>query len=385
MDVSEQIGSQPQSSDTSAELSRHASFLGSSAFSIEADPEDTAPSGDESVEGEAAQSEDGNELEANEGQEAASEPTLPAWMEDFKPEDVAKFKARYPTAFKRLSDPNTSADDLFLLRDKMNDFAEIQRLRAQDTGDEEPTLDDDQQSRASASQQPTEEQRKAYYEQIENIATTQLDQQAVSQLGERFASTLVKAFDENGNLTKEGAQNIGRVLATGAIDLIATTLPNLLPTRLEAVMPGLQEQYLGQVRQNSWDQIRSTVAPDGSTPYADLPAMGTQQWNDAIDNVLAQMPELRTMFPELPPNQRFAAQYKVAARLMSGQKLSPAQAAQTAEAAKRKAAEQESRRKAGKALGAGKAKANISAPGNGNGNSIMASYNARHGNVFSKR
>jgi hypothetical protein len=114
--------------------------------------------------------------------------------------------------------------------------------------------------------------------------------------------------------------------------------------------------------------------------------LGTPEWEQAVDKVLEQMPELRTMFPELPPHQRFAAQYKVAARLMSGQKLSPAQAAQTAEAAKRKAQEQESKRKAGKALGAGKAKANISAPGNGNINtSIMGAYNARHGNVFTKR
>lgn len=385
MEGIEEIGSQPQSSDTS-ELSRHASFLGSSAFSIEADPEDTAPSGEESTEDAPAQTEDGTEQETPETESAS--PQLPAWIEDFTTEDVAKFKARYPSAFKRLSDPNTSRDDEFLIRDKMNDFLEIQRLRSQDSAEEEPTLDDTQTAQTSAQPQAAEEQRKAYYEQIDNIVSTSISPQAVNQLGESITLALIRANDptiaadspEVAAMLKNAGPAVGRELAKGAVDLVATILPNLLTSRLEMAMPGITEQYFNNVRAQSWESLRSQAA------YSDLPAMGTPEWGQAIDKVLTEMPELREMYPNLNPQQRIQAQYKVAARLMTGQKLSPADAAQTAEAAKQKAVVQDQKRKAGKALGAGRAKASISAPGNRTTDqSIMAAYNARNGNVFSKR
>lgn len=376
MEGIEEIGSQPQSSDTS-ELSRHASFLGSSAFSIEADPEDTAPSGEESNEEASAQTEDGTEQETPETESAS--PQLPAWIEDFTTEDVAKFKARYPSAFKRLSDPNTSRDDEFLIRDKMNDFLEIQRLRA--PAEEEPTLDDTQTAQTSAQPQATEEQRKQYYEQISNIVSTQLDPQSVATLGTEMLEAMgvdVKSTDPEIQAIVKNAPKLGSVLAKGALDLMATTLPSLLGSRLEASMPGITEMYFNNVRAQSWESLRSQAA------YSDLPAMGTPEWGQAIDKVLTEMPELREMYPNLNPQQRIQAQYKVAARLMTGQKLSPADAAQTAEAAKQKAAVQDQKRKAGKALGAGKAKANISAPGDGS-SSIMTAYNSRNGNSFGKR
>jgi hypothetical protein len=168
----------------------------------------------------------------------------------------------------------------------------------------------------------------------------------------------LKSQDPDVQAIVKNAPKLGAVLAKGAVDLFATTLPGLLGSRLEVAMPGITEMYYENLRARTWEGLRtrSVKLPDGtpSQPYAKLPAMGTAQWDSAIDKVLKEMPELREMFSELPPHQRFAKQYAIAAKLMSGQQVSPAVVAAAVDTGKKLARKQEVTRAAGRALGGGR-------------------------------
>jgi len=114
--------------------------------------------------------------------------------------------------------------------------------------------------------------------------------------------------------------------------------------------------------------------PNGEVtkPYAHLPQIGSEKWNTEIDKVLKEMPELREMFPELPPHQRFAKLYRIAAKLMTGQRVNPAVVAQAVDTGKKLARKQEVTRAAGRALGGGRSTQQLGQQSSDDDDPVMA-------------
>lgn len=320
------------------------------------------PQTDEAGEGESGADEAGGDGSETEPQEAQGEetPEQDEFLSSLTAEEVAYYAKRYPTLYKAYQDPDQPADLRQAFVDRVNqDHAYAELRDGQDTDEEgEPTAD--QTGKGLTPADPTEV-RKQYYAQIDDIVAKQIDPQAVNELGSNLLQAMgvdLKSADPEVQAIVKNAPQVGKVLAKGAIDLLATVLPGLLPSRLESAMPQITEMYYDNLRTRTWDQKRQTVVklPDGTEtrPYAKLPAFGSAQWNTAIDKVLAEMPELREMFDNLPPQQRFEKQYSIAMKLMTGQQVNPAMVAQAVNTGKKLARSTEVQRAAGKALGAGK-------------------------------
>lgn len=281
--------------------------------------------------------------------------TIPRWLEDLEltPEELASWKKRYPSAFK-----NGAEEDLrYLIRDRVRDHRDIQARRAAEQV-EEPTLE---QEAAPAN---TQEQRKAYYEQIDNIVSKQVDQSVLQEWGQNMLDAMgvdVKSTDPEIQAIVRNAPKLGTTMAKGALDLIATVLPNLLPSRLDASLPGLQQWYTENVLlKGAWESVRSQEA------YKALPEFNSPEWNKAVDKVLKQMPELRDMYPNLPPQQRFEKQYVAAAKLMIGQKPDVTTVRTATEAGKQLQRQAEQKRTLARTMGSGRSKGQLATPKSGN-------------------
>jgi hypothetical protein len=60
----------------------------------------------------------------------------------------------------------------------------------------------------------------------------------------------------------EKAPQVGKVLVTGAVDLMLTTMPRFLPAVLEQVFPGIARMYERVAYAEEWDEVRT----QGRTP-----------------------------------------------------------------------------------------------------------------------
>jgi hypothetical protein len=304
---------------------------------------------------ESGESESEGDSQAESETETESQPD--AFLAGLTREELAYYAKRYPTLYKAYQDPNQPADLRQAFMDRVNqDHAYAELRDGQGEAEGEPTSE-----KATETVPDATEQRKQYYSQIDTIVSKQIDQQVVNELGTNLLVAMgvdLKSEDPDTQAVIKNAPQVGQVLAKGAVDLMATALPNFLMSHMEMVMPGISEMYYENLRARTWEGLRarSVKLPDGtpSQPYAKLPSMGTAQWDSAIDKVLKEMPELREMFSELPPHQRFAKQYAIAAKLMSGQQVSPAVVAAAVDTGKKLARKQEVTRAAGRALGAGR-------------------------------
>jgi hypothetical protein len=345
--------------------------------SLPADSNADSPSetqtADEAEGTESVESESEGDTEGTSETETESQPD--EFLAGLTREELAYYAKRYPTLYKAYQDPNQPADLRQAFMDRVNqDHAYAELRDGQGEAEGEPTSEE-----APAAVPDATEQRKQYYSQIDDIVSTVLDPKMLEEFGKSDFESFgldPKSQDPDVQAILKNAGKRGASLARGAVDITATVLPKLLPGIIEQVMPGITEMYYENLYARTWEGLRarSVKLPDGtsSQPYAKLPAMGTPQWNSGIDKVLKEMPELREMFSELLPHQRIAKQYAIAAKLMSGQQVSPAVVAAAVDTGKKLARKQEVTRAAGRALGGGRSTQQLGQQSSDEDDPIMA-------------
>lgn len=394
----EGTGSQPQGTESS-DAGRYSSFLGTGYQHEIVSEQQPAPTETDKVEEADAQAEPGTE-EQPEQQEAVEEteqsPAQPEWLKDYPDDLVEKLSKRYPSAWKRLLDPNTSVDDQFFFRDKLNDAVEIQRLKASET--EEPTPEEETpaaQQQATVTATP-EQQKQQYYAAIDNLVKASVDPAAVEQLGKDLLAGFgvdVSSEDPEVQELVKNAPKVGQTLVRGAVDLMNTVLPRILQAQIDQVYPGFTQMHENAMYAMTWDKVRNEIDPATQQPlYADLPGYGTPEFGKVMREAAKAIPGFDQMVftdPKtgriLPPAQQAAKKYAMLAKSASGVKVSPAEVKRAVETGKTIARATEQKRTAGKALGAGHSKSDSAPASDDINSSIMGAYNARHGNVWGSK
>jgi hypothetical protein len=363
-----ETANQPQTSDGVGTL-EHQSFLGTEP-ELDLDAEES-PETSASVDGEVSADAEGQEDAASE----AEEPSVQERLKDLTQRESESYQQRYPNAWKRLNDPNVSADDKHLLLDKIESDKEIYRLRAQEeywnSLEQEPTLEEEAEPEAPFVPPDPAAIRAAYYQRVDNLVKTYVDPQAINQLGADLLAhlgvDLSKVNDPNLQpqdraelqALAANAPKLGGTLARAATDLIATVLPLLFQEAQEMTNPGWSRTYEKQMCADQWDQVRSQTGPDGRAVFANLPQYGTPQFKTALRAAAAQIPNFDNLVftgrdgRALPMHEQTRMKYAVLAQRLNGERVPPAVVAQALQTGKRLASQADRKRVAGRALGAG--------------------------------
>jgi len=297
-----------------------------------------------------------------------------------------------------------------MLKDMLNKDIYIRSLEQQTQGEEEETdeldsiLDGDEpelegeEAEAELQPQGTAQQldaRAQHYQRVEALVN-RFDPQATEELGKNLLSAFGVNLDQkyisglqaklrDGNTTPAqraeiqsyldtagGASRVGQTLAKGALDLVLTVLPDVLPEVIEQVFPGSQDNYKIGVVSRTWENLRATTGKDGKPLVANLPAWGTKEFS-----ALVQKTEKILGIPRggLQDFNRFDGQgrmmpfaehakyiTRMIAKVSRGQNPSPKVVSDALQTGAQKAREQNQRRAQGRALGSGQPTSTHGAP-----------------------
>lgn len=341
------------------------SFLRNDEPEPEPESEATPETQTETVEGEGEPSEatEGAEQEPATEEGESEKASQDEFLASLSPEEVAYYAKRYPTLYAAYQDPNQPADLRQAFVDRVNQDHAYAALRdGQDEEEGEPTAED---STGKTQPDPTQA-RQQYYSQIDEVVKT-LDPQSVNELGSALLEAMgvdLKSKDPEIVAIVKNASKVGSVLARGAVDLQATTMGNMLPSRIETVFPGFSRMYYRALYNDVWNDVRNvkleTADGKGSKPYSKLPAYGTPEFQAAIEKAVNEFPDFEEMVfrdrngQVLPPDQQAQRKYTILAKMMMGQSVNPAIVAQAVQTGKKMARIAEARKATGRVLGAGK-------------------------------
>lgn len=397
-----QVTSQPATGTTQTGAGPNDQFLGlepdlgfESQQNSEQDPEPAEEGSDETAEGE----QETEELEAADETETEAEATEEEEGDDWLPSEQEK---RFPTevlqqyAEKRgynWADIKDRPDLVRLLSDKLNGDIYIKQLRdAEESGAtlEEQSLEDEaaeteaETTTADANATATDP-RAQHYQRVDQLLT-QIDSKATDELGRQLLGAMgvktdeayvngLRAVARNPQATPaqradaqqtldlvQGAGKIGGTLARGALDLVLTTLPSVLPAVIEQIYPGTQANYERSIYQNAsvnaWEGVRANKA------YNDLPAFGTPEFKTLVNTAEKKLGLGQGELADLvfrgtsakdPRGVMAGARkaYLMVAKVAKGQNVTPAAVATAVETGRRQERAVGQKRAAGRALGAG--------------------------------
>jgi len=382
---------------TTPSANEFSSFLGVEAENLPSlqpvqhpEPAEPETSGDEpaaAAEGE-AESEETQEAAASEA-EAQTEETAED-NDNWLPQEQAK---EFPEAtLKEYADKRgykwdpQDESQMRLLRDKLNTDIYVEQLR-QDLENqqfEETTAANEQEPGAevAAAEAANADPRAQYQAQVDAVVS-QIDQQATEELGRNLLGAMgVNADAQHLQQLQDALRNpqttpaqraeiqqhldlvqnagkIGGTLARGAVDLIMTTIPNLLPQMLEAAAPGLIGAYQDwqQVREvgQVWQSLAASKRQDGQAAYPNLPAYQSKEYFDLVLKTERQLGQPKGWIGALnvPLDQKLT----MIARVASGLQAQPGATRQIVEravnAGRQQERTQQQRRAVGRAMGAG--------------------------------
>jgi hypothetical protein len=361
------VVNQPQQTEGSHEESNYPSFLGNEPEMDDPATESPDPSAEESVEGEEAEAEAGEVEESTEGEQ--TEQAEDAFLASLSPQDRAYYERRYPTLFNAYQDPNQPADLRQAFIDRVNQDREFQKLREQSRTEEAEDLEDN----GDAADQDPDQQRTAYYQQVDAIVSEVIDPKVVEDLG----VNLLKGFgvdiaskDPEVQALVKNAPEVGKTLARGAVDLTATILPALLFRQdkdgipylgrlIENVFPGTLANFEKQQYADAWESVRNS-----NPAYKELPAYGTTDsaFGKLMADAAKQIPNFDKLEFRGTKAEQAASKYQLLAKIATGQKVTPATVAQAVQTGKRQVAERSARVNAGRVLGSGQSSQKFEAP-----------------------
>ncbi len=274
-----------------------------------------------------------------------------------------------------------------LLRDKLNTDIYVEQMRAQleDQTLEETTAADGQEFEADAAATTdgtVADPRAQHYEQVDAVVA-QIDQQATEELGRGLLGALgvnadpqhlqrLQAALRNPQTTPEqraeiqqtldlvqNAGKIGGTLARGAVDLIMTAVPTLLPQMIEAAAPGLLDAYQGwqQVREvgQAWNKLATAKGPNNQPLYSNLPTYQSKEYFDLVLKTERELGQPKGWIGALnvPLDQKLTMIARVASGLQARPAVSRQVVQRAVNAGRQQERTQQQRRAAGRAMGAG--------------------------------
>lgn len=309
---------------------------------------------------------------------------LPTEQEkEFPLEVLVKFGKRYGYTPEDIqADPRLQNS----LKDKLNTDIYVEQLRQDLEGHQlEETEASNELEQTSEVAATTTTDPQTEYNQRVDAMVSRIDQKATEELGKG----LLAAFGVNVDVAKldqmladpkltpehraevqgakalaQNASKVGTTLARGAIDLVMTTLPELLPQILETVAPGMLTNYnqfrinqeQAAVYSSAWSELRSQVPnlPEYRTPEYKALVLKAEKQLGLNDGELGSMvfkgADGKT---PLPIDQQARAVYRIVARVANGQPVAPATVARAVSAGRQQERVVQTRRAAGGALGAG--------------------------------
>lgn len=375
--------------ETTTQSSDFTSFLGVEAESLPSlQPHETPAPGGETTEpaeeapGAGETTEETTEepaLEATE-QELTEEEIADDWLpteqeKEFPLEVLQKYAPRYRyTAQEIAADPRLQE----VLKDKLNTDIYVEQLRqeTENQGLEETTTEGTEETvtdPAAAAADPHAE----YYKRVDALAQ-KVDQKVTEELGRN----LLAAFGINTDVKKleamladpklaaeartevqsaialvRNAGQVGTTLAKGAIDLILTSLPEVLPQVMEAVAPGLLGAYQGWAEVNTartaWTEVSQAANGQGQPLYQNLPAYGSKEFATLTVRAEKQLGLTKGALGEMASRGFIREAYTMVAQVASGQRVSPQAVSRAVSVGRQQERNQQQRRATGRALGAG--------------------------------
>lgn len=372
----------PTSTETGpTDLGPNASFLGLEPDLSLPEPEEQNP---EPLQTEGQETEGETvEQEAEQPEAQLSEETDDNWLpteqeKEFPLATLQRYGPRYGyTAAEIAADPRLQN----LVKDKINTDIYVQQLTQEDQQLEEQVVD----SVAAEAPQTAADPAQAYQQEVDRIVSTVVSPQAMQQLG----MEMLTAFGANPNQLKQietalqnraltpqqrqslqsqyqelktlvdNAPKVGQTLARGAVDLIKTVVPQLLPQLIEQVYPGTEARFESQLAADAWNSVTQTKGTNGQALYPNLPAYRTTEFQSLMRKTERELglPKdgLAQMFSNLPKQEAYSRTYSLVAKVAAGQQVTPAVMAQAVETGRRMQTQTAQRRAVGRALGAGRA------------------------------
>lgn len=383
-----------QPAETTSAGSDVSSFLGVEPESLpslqpreSSAPGGDEPTGDESVveseveEGE-AEEEIADELAPEETTEELSEETADDWLpteqeKEFPLEVLQRYAPRYGyTAEEIAADPRLQV----VLKDKLNSDIYVQQLReeTENPNFEETTPEGTEETVAdpNTTAQPADAQ-KEYYQRVDALVS-KFDPKATEELGRN----LLSAFGVNTDVKKleamladpkvdaatkaevqgaialvRNAGQVGTTLARGAIDLVLTSLPEILPAVMESIAPGLLGAYQGwsevNVARTAWTEVADARGPQGQPLYSNLPQYGTKEFGALTVRAERELGLKQGALGEMAQRGFVREAYTMVAQVASGQRVSSRDVSRAVNAGRQQERTQQQRRATGRALGAG--------------------------------
>jgi hypothetical protein len=263
-----------------------------------------------------------------------------------------------------------------LLKDKLNTdiYVEQMRQETENQGFEETTPEE---TELPADPAAAADPRAEYRQRVETIAQ-KIDPAATEALGKELlaafgVTTDVKKLEQmlaDPKLTPEARQEVqsaialsrnagvvGTTLAKGAIDLILTSLPEILPAVMESVAPGLLGAYQGwsqvQAASGAWNEVSQARDGRGQPVYSNLPQYGTKEFAQLTVRAEQQLGLAKGALGEMAGRGFIREAYTMVAQVASGQRVSPQAVSRAVSVGRQQERNQQERRATGRALGAG--------------------------------
>ena len=256
---------------------------------------------------------------------------LPTEQDKVFPDEVyQRYAQRYPKIAKMLEEDPTNEDLRRLLHDKINtDIFLKQQQQAQTTPEE-------QQAEAVRQQLTPEQANAAWQSNYLQQLDTDTEQILDPHMTDRFGQELVAAMGVDPNAQDTMSQNlianapaIVRTLAKMGVNLFQSLfansdIANWAVGRGMQQYEGFQDFWLDTSRQKAWEAVCNS-----NPEYRNLPAYGTQEWLQAIQQVAAMVPGFEeAVFVDasgrrLSTMQNFVRKSQIAASLLAGQRVEP--------------------------------------------------------------
>lgn len=322
--------------------------------------------------------EDQPELEATEQptEEESADDWLPTEQEkEFPLEVLQKYAPRYGyTAQEIAADSRLQV----VLKDKLNTDIYVEQMRqdAENQRLEETTPETTEES-ATETAAAVSDPRADYYKRVDALAQ-KFDPQATEELGRN----LLAAFGVNTDVKKleamladpklnpearqevqsavalvRNAGQVGNTLAKGAIDLILTSLPEVLPQVMEAIAPGMLGAYQGWAKVNTasraWQEVAQSRNGQGQPVYSNLPSYGTKEFGQLTVRAEQQLGLAKGALGQMAARGFIREAYTMVAQVATGQRVSPQAVSRAVSVGRQQERTQQQRRATGRALGAG--------------------------------
>jgi hypothetical protein len=359
---------------TEAPASNDDIFGDSPNSTVEAEPEQDP--GEETPSGEAEAEEEGGaetteDTEASPDEDEEVEIELPTQQSKTYSDDLRnEYARRFGWTLDELAQDKSKA---FAVKKAIDSDIYLNQLQSKLDSLTETESVEEEESDPAATEAAGNEQREQYDRFISQASEQFISPAHVEKYGRNFAIAMLGTDPEKITDPKQKAEAeafvkrgsaMAKAFLPGLLDLVETYVPRRMEAYLDAAMPGFSEQRAVQETSSVWEQLRKS-----SPEFASFPAYGARDgdYGKFIAENAAKIPNFdKIKFEGLSRREATAAKLQLIAQVASGKRATPQVVRQAAETAKKQVEDQQARKQAAKALGAGNSKSQLTPPKTGN-------------------